>query len=53
MMKECKHSALSKVRSFKHSKTTSVFVYSICAGKTSPFHMRGVDFMHFNILTVP
>ena len=44
-----KQSALSKTRSFKHSKTTSSFLYSIHhqrAGKT--IHMRGVDYTHFN-----
>ena len=44
-------SALSKIRSFQHSKPTSSFLYSIYhqrAGKTSLFHMRGVDFTHFN-----
>ena len=48
---ERKQSVLSKARSFKHSKTTSVFLYLIYhqrAGKTSLFHMRGVDFKHFN-----
>ena len=46
-----KQSALSKARSFKHSKTTSTFFYSIYhqgAGKTSLFYGRGVDFTHFN-----
>ena len=51
MTNERKQSALSKARSFKHSKTTSIILYSIyhqCAGKTSLFYMRGVDFTHFN-----
>ena len=52
MTNERKQSALSKARSFKHSKTTSsffVFNLSPIAGKTSLFHMKGVDFTHFNI----
>ena len=46
MTNEHRQSALSKARSFKHSKTTSSFSYSIYhqqAGKTSLFHMRGVE----------
>ena len=45
MTNERKQSALSKVGSFKHSKTTSSFLYVMYyqrAGKTSHFHMRGV-----------
>ena len=41
---------MSKARSFKHSKTINSFLYSIYhqrTGKTSLFHMRGVDFTHF------
>ena len=44
MTKERKQSVLWKARSFKHSKTTSSFSYSIYhqrAGKTCLFHMRG------------
>ena len=39
------------MRSLKHFKTTSsFFVFNLHqrAGKTSLFHMRGVDFTHFN-----
>ena len=53
MTNERKQSALLKARSFKHSKTTISFLYSIYhkqVGKTSVFHMRGVDFKHFNTL---
>ena len=51
MTNERTHSALSKARSFKHSKTTNIFLYSIYqqrAGQTNLFHIRGVDFTHFN-----
>ena len=52
MINEGKQSALSKVQSFKQSKTTSIFnknsIYHQRAGKTSLLHLRGVDFMHFN-----
>ena len=56
----CQHSTTDLARgimnnerkqSFKHSKTTSSFLYLIYnqrADKTSPFHMRGVDFTHVN-----
>ena len=57
MTNERKQSALSKGRSFKHSKTMqTAFLYSIYhqrAGKTSLFPMRGVDFTHFNICCIP
>ena len=52
MTNQRKQSALSKAWSFKHSKTIqAAFLYSIYhqrAGKTNLFHMRGVDFIHFN-----
>ena len=53
---EHKQSALSKVTSFKHSKTIqAALLYSIYhrAGKTSLFNMRGVDFTHCNTCCIP
>ena len=52
MTNERTQSVLSKAQSFKHFKTTSrffVFIFHQRAGNTSLFHMRGVDFTHFNI----
>ena len=51
MTNERKQSALSQVRSFKDSDLQAAFLYAIYhqqEGKTSLFHMRGVDFTHFN-----
>ena len=51
MTNEHKQSMLAKVRSSKHSKTISIFLYSMYhqgAGKISLFHMRGIAFKHFN-----
>ena len=44
-MNQRKQSALSKVRSFKHTKTFWYSLYHHRAGKTSLFHIRGVDFI--------
>ena len=52
MTNERIQSALSKARTFKHSKIIQAaflcLIYHQRAGKTSLFHMRGVDFAHFN-----
>ena len=51
MTNERKHSALSKARFFKHSENTSTisfFVFNLLPTSSSLFHMRGVDFTHFN-----
>ena len=54
MTNERKQTALSKARSFKHSKTTISLLYSIYqqrAGKTCLFYVTGGDVTHFNTCT--
>ena len=55
MTNERKQSALSKARSFKHSKLKELFCNQFIAnehaGKTSLFHMRGVDATHLRVPT--